>query len=111
MGKVKLLTFALVALALLLAGCEREITGTSETIDNIADVNCFTCHAGYLDAMQGEWANSVHASGDNVDYTNRGGGSDCTRCHDQQGFIYFLANGEPTPVAWCSYSGFILVLY
>ncbi len=97
MGKVKLLTFALVALALLLAGCEREITGNAQGNEDFSAVNCFTCHAGYLDAAQGEWANSVHASGDNVDYTNRGGGQDCTRCHDQQGFIYFLANGEPTP--------------
>ncbi len=102
MGKVKLLTFALVALALLLAGCEREITGNADEGDNISAVNCFTCHAGYLDAAQGEWANSVHASGDNVDYTNRGGGSDCTRCHDQQGFIYFLANGEPSPTAFAN---------
>ncbi|MBU0984789.1 MAG: hypothetical protein KKA42_13015, partial [candidate division Zixibacteria bacterium] len=45
------------------------------------------------DQAQGEWANSVHASGSNVDYTNRGG-SDCTRCHDQQGFIAFLETGE-----------------
>jgi hypothetical protein len=100
MGKVKLLTFALVALALLLAGCEREINDNVENNDEFSAVNCFTCHAGYLDAAQGEWANSVHASGDNVDYTNRGGGSDCTRCHDEQGFIYFLANGEPTPTAF-----------
>jgi hypothetical protein len=29
-----------------------------------------------------------------VDYTNRGGGNDCTRCHNQEGFIEFLETGS-----------------
>lgn len=90
MRKLALLSLAL--LALVVVGCEREITGDVELAD-ISSEGCFDCHNGQLDQAQGEWANSIHASGNNVDYTNRGG-SDCTRCHDQQGFISFLATGE-----------------
>ena len=80
-------------LTLLMAtGCEREITGDVAEVDNNRD-NCLECHSGYLDQAQGEWANSIHASGNNIDYTNRGG-SDCTRCHNQQGFVQFLETGE-----------------
>ena len=89
MRKLALLSLALIAMIAI--GCDREITGTEVQTD-ISAVGCFDCHAGQLDQAQGEWANSVHASGSNVDYTNRGG-SDCTRCHDQQGFISFLATG------------------
>lgn len=77
------------------AGCERTVTteGSSQTG---ADANsCFTCHNGdgRLEQAEGEWDNSIHASGNNIDYTNRGGGSDCTRCHDHQGFVDFLETG------------------
>lgn len=92
MGKAKLLLLGLAALAVLLAGCDREITG-DVTLADTSDESCLECHSGLLDQAQGEWANSVHASGSNVDYTNRGDGDDCTRCHDQQGFIQFLATG------------------
>lgn len=92
MVRIKWVAFALAAMALVmlaLTGCEREITGE---VEDISATNCFGCHNGQMDAQQGEWANSIHASGNNVDYTNRGG-SDCTKCHDQQGFISFLATG------------------
>lgn len=83
----------LVALLIVSAGCERKVVYES---DDEASLDCFTCHGeeGYLLAAKGEWENSIHASGNNVDYTNRGGGSDCTRCHDHQGFVEFLETGE-----------------
>lgn len=92
MKHAKLLTVLLAAVLLLAVGCEREITGDVPPADNSSE-GCLTCHSGLLDAAQGEWVNSVHASGANIDYTNRGG-SDCTMCHDQQGFISYLETGE-----------------
>jgi len=85
---------ALILSAMMLAvvGCDREVTGDVGLADNSSQ-DCLQCHSGYLDQAQGEWVNSIHASGNNIDYTNRGG-SDCTACHDQQGFISFLATGE-----------------
>lgn len=77
------------------AGCERTVTVEGDSLTG-SDLNsCFTCHNGdgQLEQAEGEWENSIHASGSNIDYTNRGGGSDCTRCHDHQGFIDFLATG------------------
>ena len=74
-----------------LTGCDREITGNPSNPDN-ANEDCFVCHNGLLDQAQGEWANSIHASGNNVDYTNRGG-SDCTKCHDQNGYLQYWATG------------------
>ena len=85
----------IVALIGVIAGCERKVV--VENTDDGGFSNCFTCHTesntAFLQA-QGEWANSVHASGSNVDYTNRGDGSDCTRCHNHQGFIEFLETGS-----------------
>ncbi len=84
----------LVLAGLLLAamtGCERKVEGTVAVEDTVSD-QCFNCHNGQLDAMQGEWANSVHASGANVDYTSRVG-SECVRCHNQQGFITWITTG------------------
>lgn len=91
MRNFKLLFLALAALVLVTTGCDREITGEIKH-DDITSENCFTCHDGLLDQAQGEWDNSIHASGNNVDYTNRGG-SDCTKCHDQEGFVQFLETG------------------
>jgi hypothetical protein len=91
---MKRLTMSLVGLAAMLlfsGGCEREISGNVELVDNKSE-NCLQCHSGLLDQAQGEWANSVHASGLSIDYTNRDG-SDCMKCHDQQGFIQFVTTG------------------
>jgi len=91
MRRFVMTSFALLALLILAVGCEREVTGDVQVISN-ADENCFECHNGQLDQAQGEWANSIHASGNYVDYTNRGG-ADCTACHNQEGFISFLETG------------------
>lgn len=83
------------ALFALVTGCERKVTvqddGTGTQL-----AACFTCHNddGRINQAQGEWANSIHASGTSIDYTNRGDGNDCTRCHDQEGFIDFLNTGS-----------------
>jgi hypothetical protein len=95
--RVLLIFFGAAVLATLLfagIGCEREVI-IEEDNDQFAAASCFTCHGedGYLIAAEGEWRNSVHASGNNVDYTNRGG-ADCTECHDHQGFLDFLATGS-----------------
>lgn len=85
---------ALLLLFSFVIGCDREVTETIIIESNGTD-DCFTCHGddGYLLQAKGEWQNSTHASGTNVDYTNRGGGSDCTKCHNHNGFIEFLATG------------------
>ncbi len=94
MKRFALTAIALLALVMIMftVGCDRKVTGDVQVVNN-ADTNCFKCHNGFLDQAQGEWANSVHAEGTYIDYTNRPGPSDCTRCHNEQGFLYFLANG------------------
>lgn len=77
----------------LLAGCERKVVVENNELTDAS--SCFTCHGddGLITTEQGQWQNSVHASGAQVDYTNRGGTSDCTRCHSHQGFVDFLTTG------------------
>lgn len=91
MNRVFVLLLVMFAALLLLTGCDREIKGNVVSTDN-ANEDCLICHNGLLDQAQGEWANSVHASGSNIDYTNRGG-SDCTKCHNQNGYLSYLATG------------------
>lgn len=86
-----LLLLAAVLLVAVSTGCERKIEGTVATQSPVSE-KCFDCHNGQMDAQQGEWANSVHASGANVDYTSRPGGS-CVRCHNQDGFIQWVNTG------------------
>jgi len=96
MRLIKLLLGTLLPVVILFwtAGCEREVVNSPED-DQISNSSCFTCHGeeGYLLSAKGEWENSIHASGNNVDYTNRGG-SDCTQCHNHQGFLEFVATGS-----------------
>jgi len=95
---IKLLMGLLALSALLfgVVGCEREVVNVSDDTQPSYS-SCFTCHGedGYLLAAKGEWDNSIHASGNNVDYTNRGG-RDCTECHNHQGFLEYLATGDVT---------------
>jgi hypothetical protein len=90
-----LLLLAAVLLVAVTAGCERKVEGTVSTESPVSDA-CFDCHNGQQDAQQGEWAHSVHASGENVDYTSREG-SDCVRCHQQDGFIHWVNTGTLLP--------------
>jgi hypothetical protein len=80
----------------MLTSCERKISGTVQNDDTVSD-QCFNCHNGQLDAPQGEWAHSVHASGASIDYTNRPAPDNCTRCHNQQGFIDWVSTGTINP--------------
>lgn len=94
---------ALLAVVLLLAvGCERKVT--NEIVQDNSGFSgadeCMKCHNdadGVLQQAEGEWANSVHASGTSVDYTNRGGGSDCVKCHDHQGFVEWITTDTINP--------------
>ncbi|MEW6051050.1 MAG: hypothetical protein AB1644_08335 [Candidatus Zixiibacteriota bacterium] len=92
-GKVILVVLALALIAVW--GCERKVVNEyTNTTDAAGCVNsCHNDSDGALQQAEGEWQNSIHASGNNIDYTNRGGGSDCTKCHDHQGFLDFLATG------------------
>lgn len=96
MRNLFVLGLLLLALLALTVGCDREINNYSESgsYDFASDEDCMACHGseGYLLQAKGEWANSIHASGNTVDYTNRGG-SDCTQCHNHQGFLEYLATG------------------
>ncbi len=98
MKRTMIWTVLLCALLLVALGCERKVTNTIVQGSSFTGADaCMKCHndeTGALLQAEGEWANSIHASGDNVDYTNRGGGSDCTRCHDQQGFIFWVDSGK-----------------
>ena len=92
-----LMSLALMALLIAVVGCERKVVNQAANPEP-NEVACFSCHGetalnGAILQAEGEWKNSVHASGNNVDYTNRPG-SDCQRCHDQQGFIDFITGGR-----------------
>jgi len=91
MSKIKLTALALTAFALLLPGCEREITGNVELADN-SSASCFTCHSDQdikLTVAREQYENSVHAAGANSNrnrlYNTRY--QSCERCHTHEGFI------------------------
>lgn len=90
-----ILLVLLTSVYLIFAACERKVVIENGGFAN--QTECFVCH-GDNDALivtaQQEWQNSVHASGANVDYTNR---SSCPECHNHQGFLEFLASGEVNP--------------
>lgn len=81
---------ALIVAFVFVAACERTVTYVDE---NPAPANCFGCHSDVnteLVAAEGQWSNSVHASGAHV-YENS---TTCSRCHTSEGFIKKV-NGEP----------------
>jgi len=81
---------ALIVALVFVAACERTVTYVDE---NPAPANCFGCHSDVntaLAAAEGQWSNSVHASGAHV-YENT---TTCSRCHTSEGFIRKV-NGEP----------------
>lgn len=92
----------LLAIALLVAvGCERKVTNEIVQSNDFTGADaCMKCHNdtdGALQQAAGEWANSVHASGSNVDYTNRDLPSDCVKCHDHQGFVEWITTDTINP--------------
>ncbi|MFC1475077.1 hypothetical protein ACFLQG_00380 [Candidatus Zixiibacteriota bacterium] len=104
MRKLKITSLLLLALFIAIVGCDRDVTERIY-VNQTDDSECFTCHGddGFLTQAQGEWANSIHAAGAYVDYTNREGR--CTECHSHQGFLEFLETGESSPTAFEQVSG------
>lgn len=85
----------LVAAVVFVMGCERKIVNEVADGENQSLAGCFGCHGeesldGALLQAEGEWRNSVHASGTAIDYTNRG---TCVECHQHQGFLDFIQTG------------------
>ncbi len=90
------LVFSILFTAVLLfTGCERKITGDVDAIVDISSVSCFGCHGDSgtpLDGVAAQFANSIHASGDNTNrnrlYSSRY--ASCERCHTSEGFIAYV---------------------
>ncbi|MCX6833276.1 MAG: ammonia-forming cytochrome c nitrite reductase subunit c552 [candidate division Zixibacteria bacterium] len=98
----------LIAMLAVIAGCERKVVNEANN-DNQGLSGCFGCHGeeafgGAILQAQGEWQNSIHASGNNIDYTNRDK-SDCMMCHDQQGFLDMLNTGTLDTLRYSVVSG------
>lgn len=57
-----------------------------------ATAECLTCHAddSNIRAIDGQWSNSIHASGSNIDRNT----PPCSGCHTGQGFIGRISNGS-----------------
>jgi len=93
MKKLKSLSVpALAVLMIAVTGCERKITNEAGQ-DGLAASTCFTCHGDQnfeLVAAQQQWANSKHASGDNID---KGARSSCGKCHANEGFVAEVTGG------------------
>lgn len=89
MLRAKLLS-GLMILALFAAfGCDREVIIQGS---NSAETSCFVCHTDqefFLVAAQQQWANSIHASGNNIDRNrnNQSFYSACEKCHTNEGFL------------------------
>lgn len=67
----------------LFSACERKITNV---IKDESPAGCFGCHSDEdtrLVSAEGQWQNSVHASGANTDRNY----SSCVYCHTSQGFV------------------------
>ena len=87
---------SLVALgALLLVGissCDRNITRIEQVVESS---NCFECHSDQntvMVAIEQQWENSVHASGNNTIRSTR---SSCSGCHSSEGFLAIVAGEDP----------------
>lgn len=79
----------LIPLIILIGACERTITYTENTS---SPANCFECHSDVntaLVAAEGQWANSRHASGSNIDRSS----SSCSGCHTSEGFVSRISGG------------------
>jgi hypothetical protein len=91
-----LVTFTLgVLLLFAFSACEREIT----RIEQVAQtpLTCFECHSDdetFLVSAEAQWANSMHASGHNIDRNY----SPCSGCHTSEGFKLRVAGESPGSV-------------
>jgi nitrate/TMAO reductase-like tetraheme cytochrome c subunit len=97
---IKLLT-ALSFAGFILTSCEGPMgpagpngkDGTDGTNGIDANATCTTCHnnSTLIETKQAQWAESVHATGENAAYANRSG---CVQCHTSQGFLQAVATGS-----------------
>ena len=69
-------------------------------------VSCIACHSdNTLEAIQSQFAMSVHISGLNAE-GYAGGRADCARCHSHEGFVHYaefgtnLSGNITSPSAW-----------
>lgn len=79
--------------------------GTDGTDGVDGNVTCLVCHsATTIEAIQGQFAMSVHRAGLNaVDYA--GGRASCAECHSHEGFVQYATFGSvagniTNPTAW-----------
>lgn len=91
MRNFKLIMLTLAALAVVFAGCDREITGDVDVNTN-ASANCFDCHSDQdwaVSHAQAQFAVSVHATGETVERNrlNASYYSACEKCHTHEGFV------------------------
>jgi hypothetical protein len=81
----------LIAVALVFAGCTREISGNVAQSGSTSD-NCFECHGDkdvFLQVAQAQFVHSAHPSGDNTDRNriNQSFYQACEKCHTHEGFV------------------------
>lgn len=82
-------------LVVVVFACERNVTTIEQITESsvLPAENCFGCHSDQetaLVAAAGQWANSQHASGENINRNS----SSCARCHTSEGFVELAATGN-----------------
>ena len=98
MKHLTIILIGVAAILVVIAGCERKITGDLKLADN-SSVGCFDCHSDsdvMLRQARIQYENSVHAVADNSNrnrlYNSRY--QSCEKCHTHQGFVEFVT-AEP----------------
>lgn len=90
--------FSMITGSVFISGCTKEGPEGPPGMDGAdATETCMTCHnfSEDLVAKIGQYYNSKHASGDNINRNNEG----CSHCHTSEGFRTFLADGSFSHVA------------
>lgn len=90
--------FSLIMGSVLISGCTKEGPEGPPGLDGQDAVEtCMKCHnfAEDIVAKIGQYQNSVHASGANINRNN----ANCSHCHTSEGFRTFLETGELVHVA------------
>jgi hypothetical protein len=93
MTKRLTMIFALLSLTfLLIIGC----SGKRGPQGEAGITECMQCHAddSVIRAINVEWQNSIHASGNNIDRNT----PPCSRCHTGEGFIDYVSTGVPDTI-------------
>jgi hypothetical protein len=94
---IPLIIMFLLATSIFTVSCTKEgPPGPPGADGQDATETCMTCHnfSETIVTAFSQYANSIHASGNNVNQT----GANCSRCHTSQGFRNFLADGEMAAV-------------